>query len=88
MLDIQNLDISKKFNSCTLLVYYGHKQLKPKSSMGYHCDNTYNDKGIFLQSMNSHVENTPIVIVSSGGERTLNWQKINRSHDLKGKKFG
>ena len=54
--------------------------------MGYHCDSTYNDKGLFLRSMNSHVENTPIVIISNGGERTLNWQKINRSIDEKGQK--
>ena len=52
--------------------------------MGYHCDNTYNDKGIFLKSMNSHVENTPIVIISYGGQRTLNWRRVKRSFDGKG----
>ena len=88
MLDIKCLDVSKKLNHCTLLVYYGHKELKVKSTMGYHCDSTYNDKGLFLRSMNSHVENTPVVIISNGGERTLNWQKINRSIDEKGQKNG
>ena len=58
-----------------------------KSSMGYHCDNTYNDKGIFSKSTNSYVENTPIVIVSYGAERILNWQKMNRSVDQNGKKI-
>ena len=68
-------------------MYYGYENLKNQSSMGYHCDNTYNDKGMFLHSMNSHVENTPIVILSYGGERTLNWRRVNRSLDGKGKKI-
>ena len=38
--------------------------------------------------MSSHVENNPIVIVSYGAERTLNWRKVNRSLGEKEIKYG
>ena len=42
--------------------------------MGWHCDTSYNNNGLFKH--NSQVENTPVVIVTYGHDRTINWQRV------------
>lgn len=43
--------------------------------MPFHCDITYNYKGIYDDVKNKQVESTQSVIISLGDSRELNWQK-------------
>ena len=68
-LNVEKLDLTKAFNSCIILVY-------DKSKMGWHTDVKHNNKGEYLSSMNSQVEDTPTVIVTLGHDRLLHWRRI------------
>ena len=77
-LNFVKLDLSKKLNHCTLLVYN-------KSKMGWHTDFKYNNKGEYTSSMNSQVEDTATVIVTLGHDRLLNWRRrVKNTIDIKG----
>ena len=80
-----NLDISHEFDSCVILSYYSGDNLKKKSTMGFHCDNTYNRRGKYMECSNSQIENTPIVIVSFGETRVLNFERLYSNKSSKGK---
>ena len=53
--------------------------------MGFHCDNTYNIRGKYMERANSQIENTPIVIVSFGHARLLHWERLYSNVSPKGK---
>ena len=62
-------------NHCTILFYY-HKTSKMTNKMlGYHTDNVYSKRGIFLSSKNSQKENTPTCVLTIGDSRNLSFQK-------------
>ena len=72
-LNFVKLDLSKKFNHCTLLVYN-------KSKMGWHTDFKYNKKGEYISSMNSQVEDTATVIVTLGHDRVVTLAKETKKY--------
>ena len=73
--NFNDLDLSRIFNSCTVLIYNCGDDLKKDANMGWHTDVKYNNSGNFIKNINSQVENTPTVIVSLGDERLLNWRR-------------
>ena len=69
------VDLSKKFNHCTVLIYYTGIGLKKYTSLGYHTDCVYSPStGEFVSKSNSQQANTPAVIYSIGDKRRLNWK--------------
>ena len=74
-LGLQSVDLSREFNHVTKLLYIADRKLKPTSSMGFHCDITYNHNGIYVKSKNGQMDNTPTVIVVIGDSRTLKWER-------------
>ena len=48
--------------------------------MGWHCDSSYNNDGSFKNI--SQVQNTPVIILTYGNNRTLKWQRV--AHSSKG----
>ena len=42
--------------------------------MGFHCDNTFNLSGKYLECSSSQIRKTPIVIVSFGNDKVLHWK--------------
>ena len=75
LLNLQSVDLTHEFNHCTKLLYYTGEMLKISASLGFHCDITYNHKGIYVKSKNGQMDNTPTVIIVLGDTRTLNWQR-------------
>ena len=74
-LNLQSVDISKKLNHMTCLIYAADGKLKPKTTMGFHSDGSYTKDGIFSIPRNCQVENTPTVVFSLGNDRDLNWRR-------------
>ena len=57
------VDLSQKFNHCTILVYYSGKGLKKSTSLGYHTDCVYSPStGKYIYDSNFQDSNTPAVI--------------------------
>ena len=84
--NLRSVDITKKFNHCTVLIYYTGKNLKEKLSLGYHKDCVCSmSDGSFVKQSNSQVMNTPVVIYSFGDSRTINWKTRRISESLKGR---
>ena len=52
LLDLESVDLSKSFNSCTILMYHSLKGYKSESSMGWHCDSKYSTGGKFKEKYN------------------------------------
>ena len=73
-LNLDGMDLTSCFNHCTALLYYAGKDLKPKSYMPFHCDISYNHRGIYDDVKNEQVESTPSVIITLGDSCELNWQ--------------
>ena len=72
---LNNCNLEKKFNHCTILIYYAGSGLKKISSLGYHTDCVYSpSSGEYISKLNSQVENTPAVIYSVGDTRYLHWK--------------
>jgi hypothetical protein len=69
-------DLSDAFNSVTILLYMGSDVIRERkeSSLGFHCDTEYTAKGEFV-SNNSQKQNTPVVVLTLGDERTLHMKK-------------
>ena len=61
-LNLVNLDLSHEFDLSIILNYYSCNDLKLKSTMGFHYNNTYNLSEKYLNYSNSRVENTLTVI--------------------------
>ena len=73
---LDNCDMDKKFNHCTILIYYAGEGLKQYSSLGYHTDCVYSPStGEYVSKMNSQGKNTPAVIYSIGDTRRLRWKE-------------
>ena len=73
--NLDKCDLSKKFNHCTVLLYYAGKGLKDNTSLGFHTDCVYSvNNGEYISKSNSQVPNTPAVIYSIGDTRNLKWQ--------------
>ena len=51
--NLLNLDLSHEFDSCVILKYYACDDLKRKSTMDLHCDDTNNLTGKHLKCSNS-----------------------------------
>ena len=71
---LNGVDLSTPFNHCTSLLYYADNDLKPSSTMPFHCDVSYNHSGEYDNSLNEQVENTPTIIISMGDSRELQWK--------------
>ena len=75
LLNIDKCDLRKKFNHCTILLYYAGDGLKQNTSLGFHTDCVYSvHNGEYMSKSNSQVANTPAVIYSIGDTRYLKWQ--------------
>ena len=75
ILNLQNVNLIDKFNSCVTLQYSTISGLKQQCGMGWHCDSKYSKKGKFLLNTNSQMINTPVVIFTIGLPRILKWRK-------------
>ena len=63
-------------NNHTAILFRSGDDLRPRSSLGIHCDCVYSPiTGKFVKMANSQVENTPAVIYSLGDDRVLNYKK-------------
>ena len=82
--NIHNVDTSKPFNHCTILLYYA-SDIKNHTLLRHHCDCTYsNHNGKYIPSANSQCENTATVIYSLAGTRFLHWKRRMLSKVSKG----
>jgi len=66
------------FNHCSVLIYYQKSGNDKKSSapmIGFHTDNVYNFDGLFMEKLNSQLENTFTVLLSLGDTRELKFQR-------------
>ena len=74
-MNLKGVDLSTKFNHCTVLLYYAGEGLKKSTSLGYHTDCVYSpNTGEYMNKHNSQKENTPAVIYAIGDKRRLNWR--------------
>jgi hypothetical protein len=73
------------FNHCTILNYHAGRNIKPKLSMGYHCDFKYDLNGELIKSRNTQVLNTPTVVITTGQSRMLKWRRMKRGLNKKGR---
>ena len=75
LFNMVGVDLSKKFNHCTILIYYAGEGLKKYTSLGYHTDCVYSPStGKYSSQSNTQEQNTPAVIYSIGDKRRLNWR--------------
>ena len=84
---LQSADLSKPFNSCTVLLYHTLMGVKKESSMGWHCDSKYSLSGSFNQNSNGQTYNTVVVIFTVGEERFLQWRKRMTKINENGRKY-
>ena len=70
-----DIDISHPFNHCVKLLYISKEDIKLESSLGFHCDVSYTNKGTYKTKQNSQIENTPTVIFTFGDDRVLRWRR-------------
>jgi hypothetical protein len=73
---------TEAFNSVTILLYMGGDVIQQRklSSLGFHCDSEYTAKGEFVGN-NSQKQNTPVVVLTLGDQRTLYMKKRFASSD-------
>ena len=74
-LELDKVDLSSMFNSCTVLMYHSLLDIKKESSMGWHCDNKFSLNGNFSNVVNGQTINTPVVIFTIGSSRYLHWRR-------------
>ena len=75
LFNMVGVDLSQKFNHCTILIYYAGEDLKKYTSLGYHTDCVYSPStGKYIPQSNTQEQNTPAVIYSIGDKRRLNWR--------------
>jgi len=74
-LQLENVDTTNNFNTCTILLYHSLPDIKKESSMGWHCDSRYSVLGKFSDKLNGQMYNTPVIIFSIGKSRLLKWRK-------------
>ena len=87
LFNLDGVDLTTKFNHCTVLIYYAGEGLKKSTSLGYHTDCVYSAvTGEYMTKHNSQKENTPAVIYSIGDKRNLNWRCRHVSANENGRK--
>ena len=70
--NLDGVDLSTKFNHCTVLIYYAGKGLKKSTSLGFHTDCVYSPStGEYMKKYNSQKNITPAVIYFIGDTRRL-----------------
>ena len=85
--NLDDTNLTQKFNHCTILLYYAGIELKEKTTLGYHTDCVYSSTtGEYDTKYNSQVANTPAVIYSIGDTRELKWKFRNILISKHGKK--
>ena len=65
------------FNHCSVLLYYSINGVKKASTLSKHTDCVYNKKGIFMDNLNSQVENTVTASCTLGDGRFINFFRRN-----------
>ena len=76
LFNLNGVDMSQKFNHCTVIIYHAGKDIQDKSVLGMNSDCIYYVMdGRYTDHSNSQVENTHVVICSLGDSRVLNWKK-------------
>lgn len=66
-INIEDVDMSKKFNHCSIIIYCADYDTKESSSLSIHCDCVYPiNNARFVTSLNEQVINIPVVIYSLG----------------------
>ena len=76
LLNMDGVDISKKFDHYLVILYYVGVNLKEKSSFGFYSDCVYSTiNGDLDTRSNYQVENTPAVIYSIGDSHNLHWKR-------------
>ena len=62
-----DVDLSRKFNHCTNLIYYAGEVLENSTTLGYHTDCVYSPiTGKYISKSNTQEANNPAVIYSIG----------------------
>ena len=56
LLELYNLNLTNDHDSCTVLRYFPHKDVRIAEKMGFHCDNTYSLNGIYSKCGNCQLE--------------------------------
>ena len=74
-LELEDVNLTKQFNSCTILLYHTLVDYKQSSQMGWHCDSKFSLSGKFMENSNGQLINTPVVISTIGKGRYLKWRK-------------
>ena len=74
-LDLNGVDITHPFNSCSVLMYHTLANFKLESHMGWHRDSKFSVAGKFKKKGNDQMYNTPVVIFTIGNKRLLHWRK-------------
>ena len=73
---MDGVDVSKKCNDCSVVLYYAGVNLKEKSSLGFHSNCAYSPiNGYLVTSSNYQVENTSAVICSIDDSRNSYWKR-------------
>ena len=78
LLNMDGVDMSKKFNHYLVILYYAGVNLKENSSLGFHSNCVYspiNDD--FVTSSNSQAKNKSVLIYSIVDSRNLRWKRGN-----------
>ena len=78
MLYMPTVGISNIFNHCSDILYYVGKNLKEKSTLGFHSDCVYspiNDE--LVTESNSLMDNTPVVVYLLSDSCNLHWKQRN-----------
>ena len=86
LLNLESVDLTHSFNTCTILLYHSLKNIKKESSMGWHCDSKYSLAGNFSKQTNGQMINTPVVIFTIGSSRELHWRRRFTSVNCRGNK--
>ena len=76
---VKSLNLSgmtvEPFNHCTVLFYFHKSRRSSNAMLGFHTDNVYSMKGLFIPAYNTQKENTPTCILTVGTQRELHFQK-------------
>ena len=76
LLNMNGVNMSKKINHCSVILYYTRVNLKKNFSLGSRSDCIYSPiNGKFVTNSNFQMENTPAVIYSTGTSRNLYWKR-------------
>lgn len=76
LFNLENVDLDKKFNHSSFILYYAGDDLKQSSLLDMHSDCVYSPIiQTFVNTADSQAENTPAVIYSFADNRVLRWKK-------------